>query len=122
MSDKTPLHEETHLQVLRLLEAQPHMNQRDLAEALGVSLGKTNFCLQALLEKGLLKMQNFHNNKNKRVYAYLLTPQGLAAKAALTKRFLQKKLAQYELLKAEIDALRQETDNAQQPLAAKQHP
>ena len=122
MSDKTPLHEETHLQVLRLLEAQPHMNQRDLAEALGVSLGKTNFCLQALLEKGLLKMQNFHNNKNKRVYAYLLTPQGLVAKAALTKRFLRKKLAQYELLKAEIDALRQETHNAQPPLAAKQHP
>ena len=122
MSDKTPLHEETHLQVLRLLEAQPHMNQRDLAEALGVSLGKTNFCLQALLEKGLLKMQNFHNNKNKRVYAYLLTPQGLVAKAALTKRFLRKKLEQYELLKAEIDALRQETHNPQPPLAAKQHP
>lgn len=109
MSDKSPLHEETHLKVLRLLEATPQMNQRDLAEALGVSLGKTNFCLKALLDKGLLKMQNFQNNKQKLAYAYLLTPKGIAEKAALTNRFLKRKIEEYTLLKAEIEALKQES-------------
>ena len=80
------------------------MNQRDLAAALGVSLGKTNFCLQALVEKGLLKMQNFRSNKRKLAYAYLLTPAGLLEKAALTSRFLKRKTREYELLKAEIEA------------------
>ena len=84
------------------------MNQRDLAAALGVSLGKTNFCLQALVAKGLLKMQNFQSNKRKLAYAYLLTPAGLLEKAALTSRFLKRKTREYELLKAEIEALRQE--------------
>ena len=84
------------------------MNQRDLAAALGVSLGKTNFCLQALVAKGLLKMQNFQSNKRKLAYAYLLTPAGLLEKAALTSRFLKRKTREYELLKAEIEALRRE--------------
>lgn len=69
MSEKNPLHEETHLKVLRLLETNPQINQRDLAAALGVSLGKTNFCLKALLDKGLLKMQNFQSSKRKLAYA-----------------------------------------------------
>ena len=102
------LHQDTHLKVLRLLEANPQINQRDLAAALGVSLGKTNFCLRALLNKGLLKMQNFQSSKHKLAYAYLLTPAGIAAKTALTRQFLARKLEEYALLNAEIEALQQE--------------
>lgn len=109
MSKETAsIHQDTHLKVLRLLQANPRMNQRELAAALGVSLGKTNFCLRALLEKGLLKVQNFHNNKRKLAYAYLLTPSGLAEKAALTRRFLKRKVDEYELLRVEIEVLSQE--------------
>ena len=109
MSTPILIHEDTHLKVLRLLESQPHMSQRELAQAVGVSLGKTNFCLKALLDKGLLKVQNFQNNQHKLAYAYLLTPAGMAAKTALTGRFLKRKMEEYELLKAEIEALQQET-------------
>lgn len=84
------------------------MTQRGLADALGVSLGKANYCLKALLNKGLLKMQNFRNNDNKRTYAYLLTPMGAVAKAELTVRFLKYKVDEYERLKLEIESLRQE--------------
>lgn len=108
MSEKTSIHQETHLKVLRLLESNPQMNQRDLAVALGVSLGKTNFCLRALLDKGLLKVQNFQSSKRKLAYAYLLTPAGVAEKTALTGRFLTRKLEEYTLLKAEIELLQQE--------------
>jgi len=110
MLAKAPLHDEIHLKVLRLLQAKPQMNQRDLAVALGVSLGKTNFCLQALLAKGLLKMQNFQSSKRKLAYAYLLTPAGIAEKTALTSRFLKRKTEEYALLKAEIELLQRETD------------
>jgi EPS-associated MarR family transcriptional regulator len=109
MPEKAHLHEETHLKVLRLLEANPRMNQRDLAQALGVSLGKTNFCLNALLDKGLLKMQNFQSSKRKLAYAYLLTPAGIVAKTSLTSRFLKRKMEEYKLLKTEIELLQQET-------------
>ena len=102
------LHQDTHLKVLRLLDANPQINQRDLAAALGVSLGKTNFCLRALLDKGLLKMQNFKSSKRKLAYVYLLTPVGIAAKTALTGQFLAHKLEEYALLNAEIEALQQE--------------
>ena len=102
------IHQDTHLKVLRLLEANPQINQRDLAAALGVSLGKTNFCLRALLNKGLLKMQNFQSSKRKLAYAYLLTPAGIAAKTALTGQFLACKLEEYARLNAEIEALQQE--------------
>ncbi len=100
--------EDIHFRVLRLLEANPAMNQRELAEELGVSLGKTNYCLRALLAKGMLKMHNFQSNKRKLAYAYLLTPQGIAEKAALTGRFLQRKMDEYVVLKAEIESLKQE--------------
>lgn len=101
-------HEETHLKLLRLLESNPRMAQRDLANALDVSLGKANYCLNALLGKGFLKMQNFRNSDNKRAYAYLLTPAGVAAKAELTVRFLRHKMGEYERLKIEIASLHQE--------------
>jgi EPS-associated MarR family transcriptional regulator len=102
------VYQEAHFRVLRLLEGNPQMNQRDLAAAAGVSLGKTNYCINALLEKGLIKVQNFKSNKRKLAYAYLLTPAGIAEKAALTQRFLTRKMEEYEALKAEIDQLKQE--------------
>ena len=102
MTKDLSLHDETHLKVLRLLESTPHINQRKLAESLGVSLGKTNFCLNALLDKGLVKMENFRTSTRKLNYAYLLTPSGITAKAALTQRFLTRKMEEYEALKAEI--------------------
>ncbi|MFC3340488.1 MarR family EPS-associated transcriptional regulator [Paracandidimonas soli] len=105
------LYEESHLKVLRLLESNPQLSQRELAEALGVSVGKVNYCLNALIDKGLVKIQNFRNNKNKRVYAYLLTPKGIAEKAEMTVQFLQRKMVEYELLREEIERLRLEIDD-----------
>jgi EPS-associated MarR family transcriptional regulator len=102
------VYQEAHFRVLRLLEGNPQMNQRDLAAAAGVSLGKTNYCINALLEKGLIKVQNFKSNKRKLAYAYLLTPAGIAEKAALTQRFLTRKMEEYDALKAEIEQLKQE--------------
>lgn len=99
---------ESHLKVLRLLAADPALSQRDLARALGISLGKTHYCVRALLDKGWIKMQNFHNSERKLAYAYLLTPAGVTAKAELTRRFLQLKTREYEALKHEIEQLRQE--------------
>ena len=102
------VYQEAHFRVLRLLEGNPQMNQRDLAAAAGVSLGKTNYCINALLDKGLIKVQNFKSNKRKLAYAYLLTPSGMAEKAALTSRFLRRKTEEYRLLKAEIELLKRE--------------
>ncbi|MGB3423200.1 MAG: MarR family EPS-associated transcriptional regulator [Castellaniella sp.] len=103
-------YEENHLKVLRLLEADPGLSQRDLSQELGISLGKTNYCMRALLDKGLIKMQNFRNSDNKLGYAYLLTPAGIAAKAELTRNFLKIKMREYETLKREIEELKRETE------------
>lgn len=103
--------DEHHLKVLRLLEANPDMSQRELAEALGVSVGKTNYCIRALVDKGLLKMNNFRNSQNKLAYAYLLTPAGIAAKADLTARFLKQRMAEYEQLREEIEQLKREVQS-----------
>lgn len=108
------LHLEIHFKVMRLLQATPDMSQRQMAKALGLSLGKTNYCVQALLAKGWLKLQNFSGNANKQAYAYLLTPEGIANKAQLTTRFLQRKQQEYVLLKAEIEALQREASSALQ--------
>jgi EPS-associated MarR family transcriptional regulator len=104
----TSLQEENHLKVLRLMEANPHMTQRDLANALGVSLGKTNYCIKALLEKGFIKIESFSKNPNKLAYAYLLTPAGFTEKTGLTVRFLERKIAEYKSLTQEIEALKSE--------------
>ena len=101
---------ETHFQLMRLLEAQPELSQRDLSRELGMSLGKVNYCLNALVDKGLLKVGNFRNNNNKLSYAYLLTPHGIKSKALITTHFLQRKMAEYESLKAEIALLQREID------------
>jgi len=100
--------EDAHYTLLRTIEQNPGMSQRDLARTLGISLGKTNYCLKALVEKGWVKMDNFSRNPNKLSYAYLLTPRGVKAKTNLTAQFLKRKLAEYEALKAEIAWLEQE--------------
>jgi EPS-associated MarR family transcriptional regulator len=100
--------QEIHYKLLRYLEEHPQVSQRELAEHLGVSLGKTNYCLKALIEKGLIKARNFRNSHNKRAYLYLLTPQGMDAKARITARFLQRKMREYEQLEREIAELRRE--------------
>ena len=86
------------------------MTQRELAEALGVSLGAANDCLKALVQKGWVKLENFQNNPKKLGYLYLLTPMGMAAKTGLTARFLRRKLAEYEVLKIEIERLKGEVN------------
>ncbi len=99
---------ELQFRVLRLLGSNPHLNQRELSKSLGVSLGGINYCLNALAAKGSIKIQNFRNNKNKWVYAYLLTPQGLAEKTALTGAFLKRKMQEYQSLREEIESLSRE--------------
>ena len=103
---------EMRFKVLHALQQQPDMNQRQLAELLGVSLGKTNYLLRALVEKGLLKARNFRNSQNKLAYAYLLTPSGIAQKAELTRGYLERKTAEFEALKGEIERLKAEVEQA----------
>ena len=102
--------EERHLKALRLLEHNPEMTQRELAEALGVSVGAANYCLKALVDKGWVKLENFQKNPNKLGYLYLLTPMGITAKAQLTARFLRRKIEEYDALRSEIDQLQAEVD------------
>ena len=99
------------LELLKLLDAEPQMSQRDLAQAMGVSLGKANYCLKALMDKGLVKLENFRKNPSKRQYAYLLTPAGLEEKTRITLRFLRRKVAEYEALEKEIEQLRGDLKN-----------
>ena len=106
----TPLQEDTHFRVLRVLQEKPHITQRELALRLGVSLGVTNFVLRALMDKGAIKVRNFRGSTQKASYAYVLTPRGLAEKAVLTARFLVRKREEFETLKAEIEAVTQEFD------------
>ncbi len=103
-----PLNDEVHYRLLKILAEHPDVTQRELADALGVSLGKINYCVKALFEKGWVKAKNFKNSKHKLAYRYLLTPSGIDAKARLTARFLKHKLAEYEALKTEIEQLRAE--------------
>jgi EPS-associated MarR family transcriptional regulator len=94
--------------LLKTLENNPGLSQRDLAKRTGVSLGKINYCLNALIEKGCLKVSNFRNSGNKLAYAYLLTPQGVDQKARMTVEFLQIKMREYERLREEIEELKRE--------------
>ena len=97
---------DVHFRVLHLLEEEPELTQRELAEKLGISLGGANFCLKALINIGHIKVGNFSKNPDKSVYLYLLTPQGIAEKAKLTSGFLKRKMAEYRALKKEIDSLK----------------
>jgi EPS-associated MarR family transcriptional regulator len=96
---------DVHFRVLHLLEEEPNLTQRELAEKLGISLGGVNYCLKSLIDVGHIKAGNFKKNSDKSVYLYLLTPKGLAEKASLTAGFLKRKLAEYHALKKEIDTI-----------------
>jgi EPS-associated MarR family transcriptional regulator len=96
------------LKLMRLFEANPNATQRDVARELGISLGKVNYCLQALVQRGWIKVNRFSNSRNKIAYRYLLTARGIEAKAALTVRFLRIKVREYEMLRTEIEQLRRE--------------
>ena len=102
------LKEDTRFRVLRLLEENPEISQRELADAVGISTGSAHYLLSALVERGLVKLGNFSASKDKRRYAYILTPKGMAEKAAITGRFLARKLEEYEALKREIAELERE--------------
>ena len=110
-SKRSKLQEDTHFRVLRLLQDNPEMSQRELAEAVGVSVGGMHYVLNALIEKGLVKLGNFTAAEDKRRYAYVLTPKGIAEKAAITRQFLVRKSEEYEALRAEIEALKAEIDS-----------
>lgn len=103
-----PLSDDVHYRLLKLLAERPEISQRGLAEALGVSLGKINYCVKALLDQGWVKATNFRNSHNKLAYAYLLTPSGIDAKSRITVRFLKRKIEEYEILKTEIASLQAE--------------
>jgi EPS-associated MarR family transcriptional regulator len=107
-SRQAQIQEDTYFRVMRILQENPDLTQRELAEKLGVSVGGLNYCLNALMDKGWVKMQNFQNSKNKFKYVYLLTPQGIAEKVALTSRFLERKMREYDALTVEIEALKSE--------------
>ena len=115
-SKRTKLQEDTHFRVLRLLQENPEMSQRELAAAVGVSVGGMHYVLNALIDKGLVKLGNFTAAEDKRRYAYVLTPKGISEKAAITRRFLTRKMEEYEALKVEIDALQAEMDDNRAPL------
>lgn len=100
--------EETHFQVLRIVDSRPELTQRELADELGVSIGKANYVLNALIEKGLVKARNFKNSRNKAAYAYCLTPAGIEEKGRVTVRFLRRKMEEYEQMRKEIEELRKE--------------
>lgn len=107
--------EQAHLRILKIVEAEPEISQRQLAERLGVSLGKTNYLIKALLAKGYIKAGNFLSAEDKHKYAYLLTPEGIAAKFRLTRNFLARKEREYHALRAEIKAMRAELDTQPPP-------
>ena len=99
---------DSHYRLLRLIATRPELSQRELAREMGVSLGKVNYCVNALIEKGWIKARNFRNSNHKLAYAYLLTPSGIEQKAAIAVQFLRRKVAEYESLKKEIAQLRRE--------------
>jgi EPS-associated MarR family transcriptional regulator len=105
------LSEEMRYKVLRLLESNPRLSQRDVARELGISLGKVNFCVRALMQRGWIKASNFKNSHNKAAYMYVLTPRGLEAKARLAVRFLVLKMSEYERLRVEIEQIRREAEH-----------
>jgi EPS-associated MarR family transcriptional regulator len=112
ISRQAKLQEDTYFRVMRILQENPDLTQRELAEKLGISVGGLNYCLKALMEKGLVKMKNFASSKNKFGYVYVLTPAGMAEKAGITHRFLQRKMDEYAALKMEIEALASEAGKA----------
>ena len=104
------MNDETHYRLLKLIETNPQISQRELADAMGVSLGKINYCLRAVIERGWIKAKNFTKSQNKRAYAYYLTPKGAAEKAKVTARFLKHKMDEYQDLNIQIEQLKREVE------------
>lgn len=102
------LTEEYRYKILKMVQAKPDISQRELAKVLGISLGKTNFCLRALVQIGLLEVSSFRNDQNKLAYMYVLTPKGIDQKATVARNFLTLKLKEYEQLRKVIEDLRKE--------------
>lgn len=100
--------DELQHKIFKILEQNPSINQRDLSHSLGISLGKVNYCVKSLIEKGWVKVTNFRNNRNKLSYAYLLTPSGLEQKATVTVRYLRRKMQEYDELKQAVEELKKE--------------
>ena len=109
-SRQSKLQEDTYFRVMGILQDNPNLTQRELADRLGLSLGGLNYCLRALIDKGFVKMQNFNKAENKLKFVYLLTPRGIKEKSSLTYRFLERKLQEYAALKTEIEALKGQID------------
>jgi EPS-associated MarR family transcriptional regulator len=107
-------HTEETLKVLREINSNPRVTQRELSLKLGISLGKVNFLIQALMQKGLIKVQNFKKSNNKIAYLYFLTSQGIEEKAKTTYFFLKRKIQEYEKLEEEIRQLKEEAHNLEQ--------
>ena len=103
--------EEIHYHVLKLIEKNPSITQRELASELGVSIGKANYCMKALIDKGWVKASNFKNSNKKLAYFYILTPTGIEQKAKITVNFLKRKMNDYEELKQEIEILKNEVNS-----------
>ena len=103
--------QEIHLKVLRQLDENPDITQRQLAQQLGVSLGKANYCLKALIDRGFIKARNFKNSDNKRAYLYVLTPRGIEEKSRISVSFLRRKMEEFEALRSEIEELQAEVHN-----------
>jgi EPS-associated MarR family transcriptional regulator len=99
---------EAHLKMLKCIEANPRISQRQLAQELGVSVGKINYCVRALITKGLVKASNFKRSSDKMVYLYLLTPAGIEEKVRLTASFLKRKVAEHEKITQEIELLKRD--------------
>jgi EPS-associated MarR family transcriptional regulator len=116
---ETSARDELRLRVLRALEANPELSQRQLAAALGVSLGGVNFALKALIERGFVKADNFRKSSTKATYLYVLTPKGIAEKGSLATAFLGRKLEEYEVLRQEIEALKGEVGSDESGKGAK---
>lgn len=116
-SKRTKLKQDTRFRVLRLLHQNPEMSQRELAEAVGVSVGGIHYVLNALIDKGLVKLGSFTAAEDKRRYAYILTPKGIVRKAALTRAFLARKMEEYEELREEIEELRNESEGLERRIA-----
>ena len=106
------MNEEISYKLFKLIEEDPNISQRELAKEMGISLGKTNYCLKALMDNGWLKARNFKNSNNKIAYVYVLTPKGLSENAKLTTMFLKRKVREYELLKSEIKQLQREVSES----------
>jgi EPS-associated MarR family transcriptional regulator len=104
---------ETHYHLLKLLEHDPNLTQRQMAEAMGISLGKFNYCLKELVKKGFVKVDRFTSSDNKAAYIYLLTPRGIEEKGTVTARFLKRKMAEFNEIKDQIEKLKQEVSEAE---------